>query len=108
MVEYMGWNQSCAYLNNIPNIKESFISTIYINLDAVRWGLGHVLDEASEQGVFLGCYTRPGEDPQCLGLGLGLGMEFRERITVSEDGRRKSICLLLMCHFFSSGGILLR
>ena len=85
MVEYMGWNQSCAYLNNIPNIKESFISTIYINLDAVRWGLGHVLDEASEQGVFLGCCTRPGEDPQSLGL----GMEFRERITVSEDGRRK-------------------
>ena len=58
---------------------------IYINLDAVRWGLGHVLDEASEQGVFLGCCTRPGEDPQSLGL----GMEFRERKTVSEDGRRK-------------------
>jgi hypothetical protein len=23
-----------------------------VNLDVVRWGLGHVLDEATEQGVF--------------------------------------------------------
>jgi hypothetical protein len=46
-----------------------------VNLDVVRWGLGHVLDEATEQGVFWDVVLVPEKIHRAwawLGLGLGL------------------------------------